>query len=792
MLLSRKWLSEFVEIDADDRAYAESMTMSGSKVEATKDLGAELRRVVVGRVLDIRRHENLDHLHICSVNVGEGEPLTIVTGAQNVCAGDLVPVALDGALLPGGKEIRAGELRGVRSEGMLCSLKELGLTVMDFPYAVEDGIFVLQEDCRPGDDIRPVVGLNDHVVEFEITSNRPDCLSVIGLARESAATFGKELKLHIPQVKGSGGDIKRLLEVEIAAPDLCPRYTARMVRNVRIQPSPRWMRERLRASGVRPINNIVDITNYVMLEYGQPMHAFDFSCVRGGKIVVRRAWEGETMHTLDGNLRVLNPNMLMIADTVGSIGVAGVMGGQNSEITGDTTAVVFESANFNGPSIRKTATALGMRTDASGRFEKGLDPLNTLPAVQRACELVELLGAGEVVDGVIDVVAADYTPVALKLEPDKINRLLGTNIPEQQMGEMLRSLGFVVENGVVHVPSWRGDVEHYSDLAEEVARLYGYNRIPTTLMRGETTQGGLSETQHAVKELGVLCRGMGFSEILTYSFVSPSSCDKIRMPADDPRRAFVTILNPLGEDTSIMRTTSLPSMLETLARNISYRNKAARLYEMATVYPPSKDGPLADEKPILTLGAYGAQEDFFRLKGAVEAVLDNVNAKEVSFAAEQKNEAYHPGRCAAVMVRGERVGVLGQIHPLVADAYGVDEPLYAAELDVTKLLSLRAPQALYRPLPRYPAVSRDIAVLCRSDIPVAALESCIKRGAGALLREITLFDVYTGAQVPEGKKSVAFSLGLRADDRTLTDLEADAAVAAALEALRAEFGAELR
>lgn len=792
MKLSRKWLSEFVAVDAGDREYAEAMTLSGSKVELTEIIGEDIRNVMVGKITDLWRHPNSDHMWVCLVDVGGKAPLQIVTGAQNVRVGDLVPVATDGSYLPGGVHITAGMLRGVESSGMLCSLKELGLTAHDYPYAIEDGIFILQETCRPGDDIRKILGLDDHVVEFEITPNRPDCLSVIGLARETSATFQVPLILHPPVVKGSGGFVGDHLDVEIADGDLCPRYTARMVKNVKIASSPNWMRERLRASGVRPINNIVDITNYVMLEYGQPMHAFDFSCVTGGKIIVRRAKEGETIETLDGNARKLTPNMLVIADEHRPVAVAGVMGGANSEIVGDTAMVVFESANFNGVSVRQTAVALGMRTDASSRFEKGLDPLGTLPAVERACELVELLGCGEVIDGVVDAIARDSNPVTLKLEPEKINRLLGTGVSESEMIAIVERLGFTVSDGIISVPSWRSDVEHYSDIAEEVARFFGYDKIPVTLMAGDATRGGFTPRQKAENLAGQLCRCMGYSEIMTYSFISPSAYDKVRMAPNDPRRKSVTILNPLGEDTSIMRTTALPSMLETLGRNFSYRNKSAKLYEMATVYAPKDGGVMADESPVLSLGTYGDQADFFTLKGAVESVLSGLSVKDLSFTACSSEASYHPGRCAVVTSEKNRLGILGQVHPLAAQNYGMDCPVYAAQLDFNAVIEARAPECLYQPLPRYPSVSRDIAVVCDASIPVAVLEDCISRGASGLVKNVELFDIYTGAPIPEGKKSIAFSLLLRADDRTLTDKEADDDVKAILSLLKSELGAVLR
>ena len=799
MDLSRRWLNEFVPVDVSDKEFDEAMTLSGSKVEVTSVEGTEIENVVVGRVLSIVRHENSDHMWVCQVDIGEAEPVQIVTGAQNVHQGDLVPVAKAGSTLPGGVHIEAGTLRGVASNGMLCSYKELGMTDNDWPHSVVDGIFLLESDpdlkardLQPGQDIRTAIGLDDHVVEFEITPNRPDCLSVIGLAREAAATFGQPLTLHDPVVKAEGqGVLTDLLDVETPADDLCPRYTARMVRNVHIAPSPLWMRERLRASGVRPINNIVDITNYVMLEYGQPMHAFDYRYVKGGKIVVRRAQDGEELTTLDGNVRKLTSAMLVIADEDRAVGLAGIMGGENSEIVSDTVDVVFESANFNGTCIRRAALALGMRTEASAKFEKGLDVLNTLPAVDRACELVELLGAGEVVPGVIDILNHVPQPTVLPLEPDKINALLGTDIEAEEMRKILRSLDFGVDGDAVTVPSWRGDVLRMNDLAEEVARFHGYNEIPNTLQRGETTRGGYSREQKLEQKLGAVCRSMGCDEIITYSFISPTWYDKIRWAADDPRRQSLKIMNPLGEDTSIMRTTVLPSMLEILARNYNYRNKAARLYELGRVYFPREDG-MADEPKILSLGLYGAGETFFTLKGAVETILDSIRAAGVQFIAETANPSYHPGRCARVLVQGEEIGVLGQIHPLVAANYGVDTELYCAELRFDALLAAMGPDPEYVPLPKFPAVTRDIAVLVDASVPVGALEGTISDAAAGLLREVSLFDIYTGANLPAGKKSVAFNLVLRADDRSLTAQEADDEVGIILARLEQEHGAVLR
>ncbi|MBC5769806.1 phenylalanine--tRNA ligase subunit beta [Dysosmobacter segnis] len=895
MILSRKWLNEFVDVsDISDREFDEAMTLSGSKVETVTALDESLKNVVVGKILSMEKHPDSDHMWICQIDVGQAEPTQIVTGAWNIHVGDLVPVAQHKSLLPNGTKIEKGKLRGVVSNGMLCSLKELNLTAehdypyavitpaallndykpldpekpsipadikagdkvfgpvvcgkvlecetqsyglyhttldiggataspdtacsnlhagdlvayntktdsictledlhaeqREFPHCIADGIFVLNEDVKPGDDIAVVIGADDHVVEFEITPNRPDCLSVIGLAREASATFGRPLKLHTPEVKGCGGSIAELVDIDIEDGDLCPRYTARMVKNVKIQPSPAWMRERLRNSGVRPINNIVDITNYVMLEYGQPMHAFDFSCVEGGHIIVRTAREGETIQTLDGNQRKLTPSMLCICDENKPVCVAGVMGGANSEIVGDTAMVLFESANFNGTSIHRTAAALNMRTDASSRYEKGLDSMNTLKAVERACELVELLGAGEVVDGVMDVIAKDSNPVTVKLEPEKVNGLLGTDVSREEMVRILEALDFKVEGDTIHVPSWRSDVEHYSDIAEEVARFYGYNNIPDTLSNGLTARRGLTDIQQTENLLGSVCRAAGYDEIITYSFISPTYYDKIDLPKDSPLRDSLKILNPLGEDTSIMRTTTLPSMLEILTRNYNFRNKSAKLYELGRVYFKRADG-LADEPKVLTLGAYGDGMDFFALKGAVEAVLKQLRIENVRFLADSENPSYHPGRCAKVFSGDRLLGVLGQVHPHVAGNYGVDAELYAAELRFDALYENKGSKPLYQPLPKFPAVTRDIAVVCDAAVTVGELEDAIRKGAKGLLKDAALFDIYTGTGIAPGKKSVAFNLTLRSDDRSLTAEEADADVKSILTALEQECGAVLR
>ena len=795
MKLNRKWLNEeFVDLSGvPDREFVETMTIAGQKVETYERLDAELRNVVVGRVVSITRHTNSDHMWVCQIDVGAGEPVQIVTGAQNVHEGDLVPVAQHNSWLPGGVHITKGKLRGEVSNGMLCSLKELGLTLNDFPYAIEDGIWILQEDCKPGDDINTVIGNDDTVVDFEITNNRPDCYSILGLAREAAAAFNKPMRHHDPVVRGgAAGELSELLEVEVPAEDLCRRYTARMVRNVKIAPSPKWLRQRLRANGVRPINNIVDITNYVMLEYGQPMHAFDYRYVGSGKIIVRRSEPGEVLTTLDGNVRTLTPGMLVIADETKPIGLAGIMGGENSEIMDDTVDVVFESANFNGTSIRQTALALGMRTEASGKFEKNIDPLLTLPAVDRACELVELLGAGEVMDGVIDVLNDIPEPRTIELEPDRINALLGTDISEADMVEYLRRLEIPVEGHEIRVPSWRPDLVGMADIAEEVGRLFGYNNIPTTTFRGAATEGGYTEAMKLENRAGSLCRSLGYSEILTYSFVSPSIFDQIRLPEDSSLRNAMRIQNPLGEDASIMRTVALPSMLAILARNNAYHNDVVKLYELAKVYLPKPGQILPDEPKHLVLGTYGEHEDFFKMKGEIEAFLRGMNVPEARYTAEKHDPTFHPGRCARVSVGGVDLGCFGQIHPLVARSYGIDGEIFAAELNFTALLSLQLPEKTYTPLPKYPAVTRDIAVVCGDSVTVAALSDCIRAAGGKLLRSVELFDIYRGKGIASGSKSAAFRLTLRADDRTLTDADSDGVVSAVLAALEKELNAKLR
>ena len=795
MKLNRKWLNEdFVDLSqVSDKEFVETLTVFGQKVETYERMDAEIKNVVVGKVLSMVRHPNSDHMFICQVDVGQEEPVQIVTGAQNVHEGDLVPAALHNSWLPGGVHITKGKLRGEKSNGMLCSFAELGLTQNDLPGAYADGIWILNDEpCQVGQDINLVIGNDDTVVDFEITNNRPDCYSIMGLAREAAAAFGKTMRHHEPVVHGSdAGSIFDHLDVEVPATELCRRYSSRMVANVKIGPSPKWLRQRLRANGIRPINNIVDITNYVMLEYGQPMHAFDYRYVTSGKIVVRQAQQGESLTTLDGTVRQLTEGMLVIADEHRPIGLAGIMGGENSEIADDTTMVVFESANFDGTSIRQTALALGMRTEASGKFEKNLDPMMTIPAVERACELVELLECGDVLDGTIDVINYIPQPRTIPLEPEKINRLLGTQISKEDMVRYLALLEVPVEGDVIQVPSFRPDLVRMADIAEEIGRSYGYNEIPTTAFKN-ATQGSYTPEMLMENKAGTLCRGLGYSEIITYSFTSPAVFDQIRLDADSPLRKAMRIQNPLGEDTSIMRTIALPSMLEILSRNNAYHNRAVKLYELAKIYLPQENQLLPQEPKMLVLGTYGANETFFTLKGELEAIFAGLRLEKARYEAVKDNPSFHPGRCARVSIGGVDVGVMGQVHPLVAQNYGIDTDVYCAELNFSQMMQLQLPDATYTPLPKYPTVSRDLALVCDEAVTVAQAEDVITAAAGKLLRNVKLFDIYRGVGVAEGKKSMAFSLELRADDRTLTDTDSEAVVNKVLEALKEQLDAVLR
>lgn len=808
MDLSMKWLSDYVDIgDMSIKDFCSGLTISGSKVERYETEGSEISKVVVGKLLSVVPHENSDHLVVCQVDVGSagnGESIQIVTGAPNVKAGDIVPVAMDGSTLPNGVKIKKGKLRGVESNGMLCSLGELGLTTHDFPYAIADGIFLLQQEegcpeLKLGMDIKEAVGIGDTMVEFEITSNRPDCMSVIGLARETAATFDLPLKLHEPEIKGIGGSAKDSLKsVAITDKEKCSVYIAAVVKNVKVGMSPRWMRERLRASGVRPINNFVDITNYVMLEYGQPMHAFDIRYLAGSSIDVRRAKNGEKITTLDGIERELNDNMLVIADAEKPVAVAGVMGGEYSGIMDDTVDVVFEAACFDGASVRTTAKALGMRTDASARFEKGLDPRMAEPALKRALELVEMLGCGEVVTEYIKVSNGVDTQKSAPFNAEWINNFLGTDIPENEMIAYLNKLDFTVKDGVAYAPAYRVDIECKSDIAEEVARLYGYNNIPKTVIRG-VAEAQLTPKQKFERKLSNAMTALGCYEISTYSFVSPKYFDKIDLPADSVLRKTVTITNPLGEDTSVMRTTIIPSMCEVLARNYNNRNAEAYLFEVGNEYIPVSGKELPDEPSRLAIGMYGKDADFFLLKGKIEAIIDEMGLGECDFEActdtsvYAEASAFHPGRCAVVSKNGKPFGIFGELSPNVLENYEIGVKAYAAKLEIPEMMEIAAEvgDKVYKPLPKFPATTRDIAVVCDDKLAVAVLEKAIKGAVGNTLEKVELFDVYKGKQVGEGKKSVAFAISMRSHEGTLTDEQADAAMKRVIKEL-AKLGAELR
>ena len=902
MKLPYSWLKDFTDVGIHNvpaKKYAADMTMAGTMVGSWESPADEISNVKVGKIVSMERHPNSDHMWVCQIDVGQEEPVQIVTGAWNVHVGDLVPAALHKSTLPGGIKIEKGKLRGVPSHGMLCSLKELQLEDRDFPYGVitaaallndykpldpekpsipadiqpghkvfgpvvaakvlecatqsygvyhtcldlgdktscpdtncqnlhegdmvayntktdtictladlraqqaefphciSDGIFILNEDCKPGDDIAPVLSLDEITFDFDILHNRPDCLSIIGLARESAATFDKEFSLAKPQVKNTVGNINEHLSVEIRDADLCPRYSAAMAKNIKIQPSPRWMRDRLRAAGIRPINNIVDITNYVMLEYGQPMHAFDYRCLKDGKIIVRRCDANEECTTLDGQTRKLWENTLVIADAEKAVAIAGVMGGENSEITEQTEMIVFESAMFDSVSVRTTSRRLGMRTEASGRFERGVNCEGTMTALERACQLVEELGAGEIIGGYVDAYPNPKPVRTLKLEPERVSAYIGAEIDREFMVKTLEKLAFKVEGDIVTVPSWRDDMEGMADIAEEVARYFGYDNIPTTLLRGETTKGGLTRRQQFNRKVNDACNAAGYSEAKTLSFLSPKAFDKICLAENDVRRQAVVITNPLGEDQSLLRTTALPAMLEAAARNYNYRSPAIHLFEPSKIYLPKLDEngktdphQLPEEKSVLVMATYG--DDFFHLKGCIEGVLNMLSVPGCVFTPCTDNTSYHPGRCAAIMNGDKLIGYAGQTHPAVLKNYGIGVELYMAELDLEVLFELVDKERYYQPIPKYPASTRDLAVLCDENIYVLQLENCIKKAAKKQLEKLELFDVYRGAQVAQGKKSVAFSLTLRNSDHTLTDKEADEIIQNVLKALESELGATLR
>lgn len=769
------WLSDYTDVDGiTPKEYADRITMSGSKVEGVEDIGKDISNVVAGKVLTCAAHPDSDHLHVCTVDTGSGESLQIVCGAPNVKAGQIVPVALIGATLPGGVKIKKGKLRGVESNGMICSSEELGISNARLGYEAEYGILVLPEDTALGTDIKDIFGLNDAVVEFEITSNRPDCFSVIGLARETAATFKKPFAVPANKISESGADINSALSVTVEDKDKCLRYCSRLVRNVKIGPSPAWMRQRLEDCGIRPINNIVDITNYVLLEYGQPMHAFDLRDLNGSAIIVRCAEDGEKIMTLDEQEHTLTHDDLVISDKKGAVALAGVMGGANSEIKDDTTDVAFESATFDAASVRLTAQRCQIRTESSARFEKGLDYNNTVAAIERACALVSEFGCGDVAPGMIDIIGNVKNPKPIPFRPDKINAFLGTDVPESDMVSILEKLEVVVDKDkmLLMPPSFRPDLVAEADIAEEIARFYGYDIIPTTLLSGETTCGIKNADQKAEDKINEVLTAQGFSEIYTYTFVSPSIFDKLNIPADSPLRNTVRIKNPLGEDTSVMRTTTAASTLEVLARNINYRNENVRMFETAKVFIPTEAGKLPEEPVIISLGMYG-KCDFFDLKGACEAVFAALGTPNVSYSAVTDNPTYHPGRCAEIFAGKTKIGIIGQTAPSVGRNFGIDVPCYIGELNFDKIMKFSSCEKKYHALPKFPSVDRDFSILIAKETPVAAIENIMKKTAGKLLESLTLADVYEGERIESTKKSVMYKAKFRASDRSLTGAEAD-------------------
>lgn len=787
MKIPYKWLLEYVDLDKDIKVVADALTMSGSKVEEIIENGKEIDRVVTAKLVKLEKHPDADKLQICQVDIKD-EVIQIVTGATNIKEGDIVPAALHGSSLAGGVKIKKGKLRGVESNGMLCSEAELGIVDENSVH----GIMILPEGTPIGVDIKEVLGLNGGVIDFEITSNRADCFSVYGIAREASATFDVPLKNIDLSFSENNDSINNYLKVEVKS-ELCSRYIAKMVKNVKIKPSPDWMQQRLEEAGVRAINNMVDITNYVMLELGQPLHAFDYRDIADKKIVVRRAYDNEKLVTLDGNERTLDSSMLVIADDKRAVGVAGVMGGENSEIKEDTTAIVFESANFNGPNTRITSKKLGLRTEASSRFEKELDPNLAETAINRVCHLVDLLGAGEVVGGVIDIYPNPVLPHSINVSSKWVNEFIGINSSAEQMKSMLRGLGMEVsgeERLEIKVPTFRQDVKIKEDVAEEIARLYGYDKIPSVKMNGETVEAVWTNEQKLIRFVKNIMAASGLYEVLTYSFVSPKVYDNINLPKDDVLRNNVVIKNPLGEDFSVMRTTVIPSILELLGRNYSRDNKEAGLFEIAKVYIPGKE-LLPDEREKLIIGMYG-KVDFYILKGIIENLLLELGIQKPEYAREISNPTFHPGRTAKLLVRKQDAGVFGEIHPEVSEKYGIDERVYIAELDLKLIYEASKIDRKYKALPKFPASMRDIALLINDEVPVGDIDSVINKSGKELIEKVELFDVYKGKQVPEGMKSVAYSITYRAENRTLKDEEVNSVHEKVVKSLVEKLGAQLR
>ena len=805
MRTSLEWIRSMVpELSCTAQEYMDAMTLSGSKVEGYEELDADLEKIVIGQIEKIEKHPDADKLIICQVNVGTGENIQIVTGAPNVKEGDKVPVVLDGGRVagghdgkktPGGVKIKKGKLRGVESFGMMCSIEELGSTKDMYPEAPEYGIYIFPEDAVVGADAVEALGLHNSVFEYEITSNRVDCFGIIGLAREAAATFRKEFHPPVVTATGNNEDVNDYVKVSVEDTTLCPRYTARVVKNIKIAPSPEWMQRRLAAQGIRPINNIVDITNYVMEEYGQPMHAYDLDTIAGHQIVVKRAEKGQKFVTLDGQERTMDDSVLMICDGEKAIGIAGIMGGENSMITDDVKTMLFEAACFDGTNIRLSSKKVGLRTDASGKFEKGLDPNNAIEAMNRACQLIEELGAGEVVDGVVDVYTTVKEGRSIPFEPEKYNKLLGTDIAPETMLDYFKmlDLGYDKEKNEILVPSWRQDLECDADIAEEVARFYGYDKIPTSLPSGEATTGKLSFKLRVEKLARDIAEFCGFSQAMTYSFESPKVFDKLLLPADSPLRETVVITNPLGEDFSIMRTVSLNGMLTSLATNYNRRNQNVRLYELGNIYLP-KQTPvteLPEERMQFTLGMYG-EGDFYTMKGVVEELFDKLGMHEkAEYDPSDKKSFLHPGRQADIVYHGNVIGYLGEIHPTVAANYAIKERVYVAVLDMPYVVEYASFDRKYQGIAKFPAVTRDLSMVVPKEVLAGDIEKVFEEKGGQYLESYALFDIYEGAQIKRGYKSIAYTLTFRAQDKTLEDADIQNAMNKILKKLE-ELGIELR
>ena len=809
MRTSLKWIKDLVPgiEDLTPQEYLDAMTLSGSKGEYYVELDKNLENIVIGQILKIEKHPDADKLVICQVNVGQEEPVQIVTGAPNVFEGAVVPVVLAGGKVAGGHDgstppeegikIKKGKLRGVPSNGMMCSIEELGSSRDMYPDAPENGIYIFKnrDDIKPGDDAIKALGLDDAVIEYEITSNRVDCFSILGIAREAAVTFGKPFCPPVVEPTGNDEDVNDFISVEVNDTELCPRYTARVVKNIKVGPSPEWMQRRLAAQGIRPINNIVDITNYVMEEYGQPMHAYDLSTIAGQKIIVRRAEDNEKFVTLDGQERTLDSSMLMICDAEKPVGIAGIMGGENSMITDDVDAILFEAACFDGTNIRLSGKKLGMRTDAQSKFEKGLDPNNASAAIDRACQLIEVLGCGEVVGGMVDVYGKVKEPHEIPFQPERINRLLGTDLSAEQILDYFKSLEleYDADRNVMIIPTFRQDLLGTADLAEEVARFYGYSNIPSTLPSGESTSGKVSfkhRVEDVAKETAEFC---GFSEGMTFSFESPKVFDKLRLDADDPLRRAITIANPQGEDYSIMKTTPLNGMLVSLARNFNRRNKDVKLYEMAKIYLP-KSLPLteyADERVQFTLGFYG-EGDFFTMKGVVEEFLERAGMHDiVDYDPNAGKNFLHPGRQANIIYQGKVIGYMGEVHPEVCENYDMKTRAYIAVLDMPFITEMATFDRHFKGIAKHPAVNRDISMVVKKDILVGQIEKVIREKGGHHLESYHLFDIYEGSQIKAGYKSVAYSITFRANDRTLEEKDITAAMDKIIAGLE-DLGIELR